>query len=127
MNYRTFSLILVSTLQVSGAAHAQDILKADAKHVRLVDENCKVRVVRYHYGPHEQGAFHSHPDSVDVALVDGFVRMTPASGHPIEEHVKAGEVHVHPPAAHWIDNLGSSDFEGLVIEIKPHPTCESAH
>lgn len=46
-----FSLLFV--LIAALPACAQDATKVDAKHYKVEFENSRVRIVRVHYGPHE--------------------------------------------------------------------------
>jgi quercetin dioxygenase-like cupin family protein len=66
---RRGQLVLGTTLSVAAFSVAQDHAKADPEHAKVVAETDQVRVLRYHYAPHQKSAQHSHPDkTVDVAL-----------------------------------------------------------
>ena len=43
---------------LAGAAYAQDPVKVDPAHYKVVFENAQVRVLKIHYGPHEKSVMH---------------------------------------------------------------------
>jgi quercetin dioxygenase-like cupin family protein len=121
MQMRAIFLTIGSTLCVAVSVLAQDHAKADPQHVKVVAENDHMRVLRYHYGPHEKSAQHSHPDNtVDVALTKGRVRLVSPDGKSVEHSVEAGAVNLNPASTHFVENLGDTPFEGLSIEPKEH-------
>ncbi len=69
-------LIAASVCLPGRPVMAQDAAKVDAKHMRVEVNNDQVRVLRYHYDPHERAAMHSHPNTIDIVLTDGDVRLT---------------------------------------------------
>ena len=113
------AIVLTITLCVAVGVLAQDHAKVDPEHVKVVAENDQVRVLRYHYGPHEKSAQHSHPNNtVDVALTKGRVRLVSSDGTSVEHSVEAGAVNLNPASTHIVENLGDTPFEGLSIEPK---------
>jgi quercetin dioxygenase-like cupin family protein len=109
------------TLCVVVGVLAQDHAKVDPTRAKVVAESDSVRVLRYHYGPHEKSAQHSHPaNTVDVALTKGRVRLVSPDGKGVEYTVDAGAVHLNPAMTHIVENLGDTPFEGLSIEPKEH-------
>ena len=72
-------------------AFAQDPVKVDAKHYKVVFENNNVRVLRIHYGPHEQSVMHEHPAGVVVFLTDQRGKFTYPDGKTEEAQGKAGD------------------------------------
>lgn len=116
---RTAILIMGITLCVEAHTIAQDHAKVDPEHVKIVAETDQVRVLRYHYDPHQKSAQHSHPDkTIDVALTKGRVRLIRPDGTSVEHSVEAGTVNVNPAGTHIVENLGDTPFEGLSIEPK---------
>ena len=55
------SLLIAGLLAVPAAVAAQDPVKVDAKHYKVVYEDPTVRVLRITYGPHEKSVMHEHP------------------------------------------------------------------
>jgi hypothetical protein len=62
----------VLCFSVAAVAFAQDAAKVDPTHYKVEFENAQVRILRFHYGPHEKSVMHSHPDSVAVFLTETF-------------------------------------------------------
>lgn len=104
----------------AGAALAQDAVKVDPKHYRLISENAQVRVLRIHYGPHETSVRHSHPDSVVTYLSDGHMKMLLGNGKTIDTHGKAGDALFTPAGIHTPTNLSDKPFDAVLVELKGH-------
>ena len=50
---RSISLLLISLGLLTASVFAQDAVKVDPQHYKVEFENDQVRVLRIHYGPHE--------------------------------------------------------------------------
>jgi quercetin dioxygenase-like cupin family protein len=105
----------------SGAAFAQDAVKVDPKHYKVLVNNAQVRVLRIHYGPHETSVRHAHPNSVVTYLTDGRIRMLLGNGKTIVSTGKAGESMWTPAGVHTPTNLGDTPFEAVLVELKGPP------
>jgi quercetin dioxygenase-like cupin family protein len=88
---------------------AQDPVKVDSKHY-------KVEFV--HYGPHEKSVWHWHPAGVAIAQTDAHVKFGLPGGKSEERDMKAGQTMWTPAGRHLPENLGDSDFEVILIELK---------
>ncbi|HEY6945321.1 MAG TPA: hypothetical protein VI431_09300 [Candidatus Acidoferrum sp.] len=124
-------LIAIAFVGLTGAvAMAQDPVKVDPNHYKLVSENAEARVLRFHYGPHEKSVMHSHPDLVVVYLTDMRVKMTSPDGKSQEQIGKAGEAQWTPAGIHLPENLSDQPIEGILVEFKtksaPHPAAKPA-
>ena len=97
---------------------AQDAVKADPKHYKVEFQNASVRVLRVHYGPHEKSVWHSHPNGVAIAVTDSHVKFNLPGGKSREETLTAGQVMWTPAGKHLPENLGDSDFEVILVELK---------
>jgi len=104
----------------SGAALAQDAVKVDPKHYRVLVDNAQVRVLRIHYGPHETSVRHSHPNSVVTYLTDGRIKMLLGNGKTIMSNGKAGEAQYAPAGVHTPTNMSDKPFEAVLVEMKGH-------
>jgi quercetin dioxygenase-like cupin family protein len=110
----------------ASAAIAQDPVKVDAKHYKLVSENAQVRILRFSYGPHEKSVMHAHPDLVVVYLTDMKVKMTLPDGKSVEQSGKAGEAQFTPAGIHLPENDSDKTIEGILVELKGHPAAKHA-
>ncbi len=78
----------------------------DPKHYKVEFENDQVRVLRIHYGPHENGAMHEHIlNRVVTYLTD----------HP---NNKAGDVRMAGAAKHTEENASDQAVERIAVELK---------
>ena len=112
-------LLVTALLCLTGAAAmAQDPVKVDPNHYKLVSENAQVRILRFHYGPHEKSVMHSHPDLVVVYLTDMHIKMTTPDGKSQEQTGKAGEAQWTPAGSHLPENLSDKPIEGILVEFK---------
>lgn len=105
----------------STAALAQDAVRVDPKHYRMVFENSQVRVLRIHYGPHETSVMHSHPDGVVTYLTDGHMKFLLGNGKTITSDGKRGETNWAPGGPHKPTNLSNAPFDAVLVELKGAP------
>ncbi len=103
---------------LSGTALAQDAVKVDPKHYKVVTENAQVRVLRIHYGPHETSVRHWHPNSVVTYLGDGQMKFVLGNGKTITSSGKAGESVWEPAGVHTPTNLSDKPFDAVLVELK---------
>jgi quercetin dioxygenase-like cupin family protein len=103
---------------VAAIAFAQDAVRVDPKHYKVVSENAQVRILRVHYGPHEKSVMHSHPDSVVVYLSNGTTKFTFPDGKTRDSTGKKGESQFTPAETHLPENTGDTPFDAVVIELK---------
>lgn len=113
-----FALYCAVVCLLAAVAFAQDAVKVDPAHYKVEFENAKVRVLRFHYGPHEKSVMHSHPDSVAVFLTDGKVKFNLPDGKTQDASGKAGAAQFTPAQVHLPENVGDAAMEGIVIELK---------
>jgi quercetin dioxygenase-like cupin family protein len=100
------------------ALSAQDAVKADPTHYKVVSENDQVRVLKVHYGAHEKSVMHSHPDSVVVFVEGGKTKFTYPDGKSEVLEMKAGEARFTPKTVHLPENVSDKGMDVIVIELK---------
>jgi quercetin dioxygenase-like cupin family protein len=103
---------------VSTAALAQDAVKVDPKHYKVVTENAQVRVLHIHYGPHETSVRHSHPNSVATFLTDAHIKFLLGNGKTIMSNGKAGDAVFEPAGIHTPTNMSDKPFDAVLVELK---------
>jgi len=112
-------LAVVAIVCLAGvAAYAQDPVKVDAKHYKVVFENDKVRILDTKLGPKEKSVMHEHPAVVAVFVTDGHVMFTFPDGKTEHQMIKAGESRAMPAGKHLPENMGDKTTEVIVIELK---------
>jgi quercetin dioxygenase-like cupin family protein len=113
-------LVLGVSLAAASSVRAQDAVKVDPKHYKIVAENERVRVLKASYAAGEKGVMHEHPDGFAVFLTDAKVRFgLPGGSTSPEVSQKAGDVVVSEAGKHVPENLGTSAMAAIVVEVKP--------
>jgi quercetin dioxygenase-like cupin family protein len=99
------------------AVFGQDAMQYGLKHLTVLAEDQKVRVLRY--APHkgDKTPVHSHPSAVVYVLKGGRVKYTLPDGSTKISELKTGEALIRPPVTHSDEAL--DDVEAILIEIKP--------
>lgn len=95
-------------------------LQTDPDKYTVVFENDRVRVLRYHDKPGQKTHLHHHPDSVLVSIAPFKRRLTLPSGEKLVE-LGAGEAMWVPEQTHAGENIGTTDTEVLLVEVKNGP------
>lgn len=99
-------------------ALAQDPVKVDPKHYKVEFENANVRVLRVKVGPGEKSIMHQHPNAVAVFQSSGKSKFTFPDGKTEERDIVAGQAIWTPATIHLPENIGSTEFEVILIELK---------
>ena len=108
--------VAIIALLVPGWAAAQDAMKYGLKHLSVLAEDDKVRVLRY--APHkgDKTPMHSHPEAIVYVVKGGKVRYTFPDGTTKEAVLKTGDTMIRPPVTHADECL--EDVESILIELK---------
>lgn len=107
-------------------ALAQDAVKVDAKHYKVLLENDQVRVLKINYNPKEKSVMHEHPAGVVVFLGKSQVRFTLPDGSSREATTKAGEVGLADAEKHLPENIGNTPVDAILVELKGKGPMSSA-
>ncbi len=102
----------------AGVDTGADPLVTDGDKYALVTENDRVRVLRYHDTPGAKTHPHHHPDSVLHAMSAFKRRLTFPNGKMVEREFKPGDVMLIPAQTHLGENIGTTDTEVLLVELK---------
>ncbi len=102
----------------SGGALAQDPVKVDAAHYKLVLENESVRVLRIDYPAGAKSQMHQHPDAMMIPLADAKVRFTMADGKSEDRDMANESANYTPAMTHSPANIGKGPIDGILIEFK---------
>jgi len=114
---RVLFLVVIFCL-ATFTAKAQDPAKVDPQHCKVEFENARVRVLRWHTGPHEKVPMHEHPAYVDISLTDQHGRFTSPDGKTREVEAKAGQTSWNEPQKHSSEDLSDSAGESIQVELK---------
>ena len=99
-------------------ALAQDPVKVDPNHYKVEFENAQVRVLRVKVGPGEKSVMHRHPNAVAIFQTNGRVKFTFPNGKTEERDITAGTTLWTPAITHSPENIGSAEFEVILVELK---------
>ena len=111
------ALAILSTVVLA----AQDPVKIDPAHYKVILENARVRVLSITYAAGAKSAMHAHPDSIAVALTPASARFGLPGGKS-EDSELANESALYLPAGlHAPSNIGKASFHVVQIEFKGAP------
>src|ERR1700722_6270374 len=108
----TVSLLLLSCPTVFG----QDAMKYGLKHLTVLAEDQKVRVLRYAPSKGDKTPMHSHPAAVVYVIKGGRVKYTMPDGSTTVVDLKEGQALIRPPVTHADEAL--EDVQAILVEIK---------
>ena len=118
MNLRHAFSIVSLVLVYSAPAFAQDPVKVDPTHYKVVFENPSVRVLRIDYAPGSKSTMHQHPDSIVIPLSPSKVRFATPDGKFTDSEL-ANEAAMYTPAGvHLPSNTGTGRVDALLVEFK---------
>jgi len=110
----TLSLVLLW----SASALAQDAVKADPTHYRLILENAAVRVLRVDYPPGTKSQMHQHPDAIVVPLSNAKLRFTSPDGKTEDADMAIESAVYLTAVSHLGTNAGTARIDAVLIEFK---------
>ena len=102
-------------------ALAQDPVKVDRDHYKVVINNASVRVLKIHYGPHEKSKMHWHPNSIAIPQTSGKVTFWLPGGKHTEVDMVAGDPIWTAAGRHLPENASESDMDVILVELKTPP------
>ena len=113
------SVSLASIVLVSSAVLlAQDAVKVDPGHYKVLIDNASVRVLKVDYAPGEKSPMHQHPDAIAIPLGTAKVRFTLPDGKSEEREMPAGTGLYTPAATHSPMNAGTTRVDLILVEFK---------
>lgn len=115
---KAFALVLVAVAASTVALLAQDALKVDPAHYKLILENPAVRVLKISYPAGSKSVMHDHPDSIVVVLDSAKTKFTMADGTSQEQDMKANSAMYLPAGKHLPSNVGTTTSWAVLVEFK---------
>ena len=103
----------------------RDAVETDGDKYSVVLENERVRVLRYHDQPGDRTSQHAHPDYVLIAESSFKRRLAFPDGRKQEVDVKAGSVAFLKGHVHIGENIGDTDTDVIIVELKEEPLQRS--
>jgi quercetin dioxygenase-like cupin family protein len=102
----------------SAAALAQDAVKVDPEHYKVVLENASVRVLRIDYPVGAKSTMHQHPDAIVIPLAATKVRFTTPDGKSEDADMASESARYTPAVTHNPANVGTGKIDGILVEFK---------
>jgi quercetin dioxygenase-like cupin family protein len=99
-------------------ALAQDPVKVDPQHYKVVFENPSVRVLRIDYAPGSKSVMHQHPESIVIPLAASKVRFHMADGKSEESNMASESAMYSPAGTHTPENIGAERVDAVLVEFK---------
>jgi hypothetical protein len=118
-------ICLLFALMTLGEIWAQDPAKTDSDKYKIVFENERVRVLEYRDKPGDKTTMHAHPDFVVVSRSAFKRRLTLPGGKSAMREFKPGEVMWTGAQSHIGENIGDTDTDVLIIELKEPSTSQT--
>ena len=103
---------------MTSTSNAKDAMETDSDKYSVVLENERVRVLRYHDKPGDRTLQHAHPDYVLYAESSFKRRLTFPDGRKQEVDVKAGSVVWMKGHIHIGENIGDTNTDVIIVELK---------
>lgn len=110
------ALCLLVLLFSCPTVFGQDAMKYGVKHLTVLSEDQKVRVLRYAPFKGDKTPMHSHPSAVVYVVKGGRVKYSMPDGSIKIVTLKTGEALIRPPVTHSDEAL--DDVEAILVEIK---------
>jgi beta-alanine degradation protein BauB len=102
----------------SGTALAQDPVKVDPAHYKLVLENPSVRVLKISYPAGEKSPMHQHPDAIVIPLSASKVQFTTPDGKSQDADMASESAEYSTAGTHSPKNIGTTPIDALLVEFK---------
>jgi len=116
-SFKVGSLVSVAVL-CSGTAFAQDAVKADPAHYKVLLENTSVRVLSISYAAGAASKVHQHPDSLVFVLGDSKVRFATPDGKSQDVDMASESAMYTPAGTHTPTNIGKTPLSAILVEFK---------
>ena len=120
MKLKVWSVVSLVALW-SGVALAQDPVKVDPAHYKVLLENASVRVLSINYPVGATSKMHQHPDSIAIMLGNAKVKFGTPDGKSVEQEMGNETATYTPAGVHSPTNIGTSPIKGILVEFKAPP------
>ena len=117
---KSFKIWSVVSLVVlwAGVALAQDPVKVDPAHYKVLLENASVRVLSIDYPAGATSKMHQHPDSIAIMLADAKVKFATPDGKSVDQEMANESATYTPAGIHNPTNVGAGPIKGILVEFK---------
>lgn len=118
---KSLKLAVVLGAALPLAAAAQDPVKVDSAHYKLLLDNASVRVLKINMPAGEKSPMHAHPDAILVPLATAKARFTMPDGKTQDMEVIKETAAWTPAGTHSPANVGTTGVDAILVEFKGAP------
>jgi quercetin dioxygenase-like cupin family protein len=118
MKTRTLVPAVSLALLFSASVGAQDPVKVDSSHYKVLLENASVRVLKISYPAGGKSVMHKHPDAIVVPLGGSSMRFQTPDGKAVDQSLAAEAAMYTPAATHLPMNVGKTTTDAILVEFK---------
>jgi mannose-6-phosphate isomerase-like protein (cupin superfamily) len=118
MKRSTLVVLLAVALAPVTVLRAQDAVKADPAHYKVLIDNASVRVLQIDYAPGAKSVMHQHPDSIVVPLAAAKVEFGLPDGKTQTESMAKDSAQYAPAGSHNPHNVGATPVRAILVEFK---------
>jgi quercetin dioxygenase-like cupin family protein len=115
---KAVSFVACAVLGTGVALFAQDPVKVDPTHYKVLLENAAVRVLRISYAPGTKSVMHQHPDAIVVALGPSKVKFSMPDGTSVDQDMAVDSAMYTPAGKHLPMNTGTTPVSAILVEFK---------
>jgi quercetin dioxygenase-like cupin family protein len=108
--------VLLAALPLTAAA--QDPVKVDPDHYKVLLDNAAVRVLKIDMPVGAKSVMHLHPDAMLVPLSSGKARFTMPDGKTEDRELVKEAAAYTPAFTHLPANVGTSRVDAILVEFK---------
>jgi quercetin dioxygenase-like cupin family protein len=112
------SLAIVGLLSPASSVWAQDAVKADPAHYKVLVDNASVRVLKISYPAGEKSVMHAHPDTIVVPLTSTTMQFTLPDGKKVDAKMVSESAQYATAGTHLPTNVGTGPTEALLVEFQ---------
>ena len=117
MKLKLWSVVSLVALW-SGVAFAQDPVKVDPAHYKVLLENASVRVLSINYPVGATSKMHQHPDAIAIMLGNAKVKFATPDGKSAEQEMGNETATYTAAGVHSPTNIGTGPIKGILVEFK---------
>jgi quercetin dioxygenase-like cupin family protein len=104
--------------QYTSKPMSQDAVRVAPEIYKVSLENDAVRVLEVRMKQDAKSGMHSHPRCVAIVLNDQRLKFTFPDGKSDIVDLKRGQAIWLHPVSHSVENMGTQDADGVVVELK---------
>lgn len=110
--------VLSLVVAASVVALAQDPVKVDPSHYKVLIDNAAVRVLHISYPAGGKSPMHEHPDAIVVPLTAATVKFGLPDGTSKDSDMASESAMYSPAGKHSPANMGKATMEAILVEFK---------